>query len=145
MQAGIRIDSPSLRIKVFAVYNWVGVVGNTRKLYRLLVVLLIVDYINSILCVQFTVAAVVVVYAVGDVRCLLDFGNEASAADGVDASCGQEEHITGLDVVTCQDVGNTAIGNLCGIFFGSYLLLKSGKKMCTRIGGNYVPHFGFAF
>ena len=55
----------------------------------------IVDALGGLLGVELArlsvlVAAVVVVDAVGDVAGLLNFGHEAAAADGVDASCGSQ-------------------------------------------------------
>ena len=52
------------------------------------------------------VTASVVVDAEGDVAGLLDFGDEASCADGVDAPGGDEEGVAGADAMAGEGVAD---------------------------------------
>ena len=88
--------------------------------------------------------AVVVEDAVGDVGGLLDLGDVAAAADGVDAAGRQEEHVAGLYLVAAEDVGDGAIGYFLFVLFGGDLVLEAHQQVCAFIGPYYVPHLGLA-
>ena len=88
--------------------------------------------------------AAVVVDTVGDVGGLLDLCDEAAAADGVDAACGQEEHVSGMHVVAGQHVGDGAVGHFGGILLGGNLFREAGQQVGAFIGRHHIPHFGFS-
>ena len=88
--------------------------------------------------------AAVVVDAVGDIGRLLDFCDEAAAADGVDAPGRQEEDISGMYIVAGQDIGDGAVGHFGGVLLRSYLFGEAGQEVGAFIGRYNVPHLGFS-
>ena len=59
----------------------------------------------------------VVVDAIGQVRCLLDLGDERTGADGVDAASGEEENVSRRNLVTGQNICNGMVFNMLHIGF----------------------------
>ena len=88
--------------------------------------------------------AAVVVDAVGDVGGLLNLRDEAAAADGVDAACGQEEDVSGVYLIAGQHIGDGAVGHLGGILLGRYLLREAGEQVGAGLGIHHVPHLRLA-
>ena len=88
--------------------------------------------------------AAVVVDAVGDVGRLLDLCDEAAAADGVDASGGQEEHVSGMHVIAGQHIGDGAVGHFGGVLFRGNLLGEAGQQVGSLIGRYHIPHLGLS-
>ena len=84
----------------------------------------------------------VVVDAVREIRSLLDFGDEASAADGMDTTGRKEEHVTGMHVVTGQDIGDGSVGHAPLIFFRCQLLAQAGIQAGARFRVHHIPHLG---
>ena len=88
--------------------------------------------------------SVVVEDAVGDVAGLLDLGEEDATTDGMDTTGGQVEHITGLDLMVGEDLGDGAVLDATVVFLGGYLLLEAGIEVGTGVGLDDVPHLAFA-
>ena len=88
--------------------------------------------------------AVVVEDAVGDVGRLLDFCQEDAATDGVDAACGEVEHVACLDLVVGQDLGDAAVFYALLILVGGDVLLETGIEVGAWGGLDDVPHLGLA-
>ena len=108
---------------------------------------LIVDGILRELCVELARLAVqaqaaVVVDAVGDVGSLLDLGDEAAAADGVDASGREEEHVAGMHVVAGQHLGDGAVRDALLVFLRGDFLGHAGEQVRARLRIDHIPHFG---
>ena len=97
----------------------------------------VVDALGSKLGVQFAwtaevVVAVEVVDAVGDIRGLLDFCQEASGTYGVDAACGQEEAIAFLYLILCQGIADGVVIHHFLVLIGSNLFFQSAIEFCAR-------------
>ena len=90
------------------------------------------------------VAAVEVVDAVGDVRRLLDFGDEGAGADRVHAARGQEEDVARTDGVVGQQVGDRVVLDAGGVFGRRHPLGESRAEMRPLVRRHDVPHFGLA-
>ena len=90
------------------------------------------------------VAAVEVVDAVGEVRGLLDLGDERPGADRVHAARGQEKDVARVYFVVGEDVGDGVVGHAGGVFGGRHLLRESRTEVRSFVGGHDVPHFGLA-
>ena len=88
--------------------------------------------------------AAVVVDAVGDVGRLLDLGDEAAAADGVDASGREEEHVAGMHVVAGQHLGDGAVRDALLVFLGRDFLGHAGEQVRARLRIDHIPHFGLS-
>lgn len=76
----------------------------------------VVDALGSLLGMELPVVAVFVltlevIDAIGDIARLLDFTEEAPLADAVDASGGEEEAITLLDVIVVDSVHDRVVGH----------------------------------
>ena len=67
----------------------------------------------------------VVIDAVGDVRGLLDFCDEAASADGVDTSCREEEYIAGLYFEIGEDIRDSVVLHSLYILFRSDFLREA--------------------
>ena len=109
----------------------------------------VVDGLLGQLGVQFAgvavgIAAVEVVDAVGDVRSLLDLGDEGSGADRMHAARRQEENVAWMDLVVGEDVGDGVVLYAGGVFGGRHLLRESRAEVRPLVGGHDVPHLGFA-
>ena len=82
----------------------------------------VVDGIACPFCMQFAqlavvVAAVVVIDSVGDVACLLDFSDEGSGPDAMDASGRDMEDVAGLELVEAEHVFDASVSDTAFIFF----------------------------
>ena len=88
--------------------------------------------------------AVVVVDAVGDVAGLLDLGEEDATADGMDTAGREVEHITGLDLMVGEDLGDGAVFYAFLVLIGGYGLLEAGIEVGTGVGLDDVPHLRLA-
>ncbi len=88
------------------------------------------------------ILAVVVVYAIGDVGCLLNLRNEASRTDGMHPTCRQEEDVSLLYFVFFEAVGKGIVLHRFHIGFRSDVFFETGIKKCSRRCFNDVPHFG---
>ena len=85
-----------------------------------------------------------VVDSVGDVGCLLDFGDERAGADAVDAACRQEEHVSRLEAEVFKDIGDCVVVDSLHIFFRGDGLLESGHQVCARVCLHHIPHLSLA-
>ena len=109
----------------------------------------IVDTLCCLLGVELTIVAVLVltlkvVDAVGHVACLLNFSEEASCADGVNASCGEEEAVAFLNLVTVDSVDNGVVLHHLGILLRSDLLLQTAEQRGILVRVHEVPHLCLA-
>ena len=90
------------------------------------------------------IAAVEIVDAVGDVRGLLDFGDERPRADRVHTSRGQEKHVARCDLVVGQDVRDGVVSDAGLVLGRRYLLREARTQVRVLIRRHHVPHFGLA-
>ena len=67
----------------------------------------------------------IVVDSVGDVGSLLDFSDETACSYGVDASCREEENITGLHLEIGKNISNGVVLHSLHILLWSNLLRKT--------------------
>ena len=67
----------------------------------------------------------IVVDSVCNVRSLLDFCYETACSDGVDASCREEENITGLHLEIGKNISNGVVLHSLHILLWSNLLRKT--------------------
>ena len=116
--------------KVGARYKLGALVVGCRVVCAVVVLHAVVDDSLALLGVQLAgiavgIYAVEVVYAVGDVRCLLNLGDECACSNGVYASGGKEEEVARVYVILGQEVGDGVVGNACLVLLGGYLLCKA--------------------
>ncbi len=88
--------------------------------------------------------AVEVVDAVGDVRRLLDFGDERAGADAVHASGGQEEEVAAAYFVFAQDLRHGVVRHAGLVFVGRHGACETRAQACAGRGIDHVPHLGLA-
>ena len=77
----------------------------------IVVVLLVVDDIHGILCMQFAVATVVIVDAVGDVGSFLNFYNSSASAHSMYASGRDKVELTCLHILVLEQIFEVAVLN----------------------------------
>ena len=90
------------------------------------------------------IAAVEIVDAVGDVRGLLDFGDERPCADRMHASRGQEEYVARCDLVVGQNVRDRIVSDAGLVLGRGHLSREARTQVCVLIRRHHVPHFGLA-
>ena len=88
--------------------------------------------------------AVVVVDAVGDVAGLLDLGEEDTATDGMDTTGREVKHITGLDLMVGQYLGDGTVFYALLVLIGGYGLFEAGIEVGAGVGLDDVPHLRLA-
>ena len=87
---------------------------------------------------------VVVEDAVGDIGGLLDLGEEDTTTDGMDTTGRQVEHITGLDLMVGEHLGDGTVFYAFLVFIGGDGLLEAGIEVGAGVGLDDVPHLGLA-
>ena len=86
-----------------------------------------------------------IVNPVRDVRCLLDFSDEAAASYAVDTSGRKEEHVTGLYIVVMQYLCHSVVIYFRSIFLWSDVLCQTRHEVGFLISLNDIPHLCLAF
>ena len=87
---------------------------------------------------------VVVVDAVGQVRRLLDLGDESAGADAVDTPRRQEKDVARSDGMVAQQVADRMVGYRRGIGFGIHAAVETDTQTGAARLRNDVPHLGLA-
>lgn len=88
--------------------------------------------------------AVVVEDAIGDIAALLHLCQEDAAADGMDASCGEIEHVAWFHFVAGKHLCDATVGYALLIFVGRDVLLQPCIEIGSWLGVDDVPAFGFS-
>ena len=94
--------------------------------------------------VSVLVLALEIVDAVGDIRGLLDLCHATASADGVDASCGDEENIALVDLISGEGLGDSVVFYHLLIRLGGDLLLQTTIELGTGFTRQTIPHLGLA-
>ena len=110
---------------------------------------LIVDALGSQLGVQLAwtaqvIMTVEVVDAIGDVAGLLDFGKEATRADGMNTPGRQEEAVALLHRIARDGIDDGLFADHLLVLLGRDLLTESTEQGCIRLGRHEIPHLGLA-
>ncbi len=109
----------------------------------------IIDGILGLLCMEFAgislgVTAVEVVYAIGDIAGLLNLGKKIACADSVDTSCGKEEEVAVVGIMTGYHIHDFLFSDKACIVVGGNLLRKSCIYFSAGLGIHDIPHFGLS-
>ena len=83
-------------------------------------------------------------YAVGDVRSLLDFGDQDTFADCMDRTRRNKIGVIGFDRHACEDVGQCAVGYVAQVLLFGDRAVEPEAQFGVFFAVDYVPHFGFA-
>ena len=75
--------------------------------------------------IAISVTAVIVINAVSDVACLLNFSYETASTNSMHTTCWEEEHITGFNLIFLHDVHDCAFFYALDIIFWSRLLRET--------------------
>ena len=85
-----------------------------------------------------------VVDAICNVAGLLNFSEKTTCADGVDTSCGQEEAVAFLHVVTVDGVDNSVVLHHLSILLGCNFLLQTTEQRGVFVRIHEIPHLCLA-
>ena len=144
-----RLDVDDSYDKVGAVNDEIGAIGLVDVYGAVLIRHSEVDGLRCELGMQLARLAVharpiVVVDAVGHVAALLDFGQEDTATDGVDASCRDIKYISWSDFVSGEDFDDGVVLYAIAKLVLADFPLKSGEETGSRSCVYHVPHLRLA-
>ena len=84
--------------------------------------------------------AVIVEDTIGDIARLLHFCQEDAATNGMNSASRDVEHITGMHLMSCQNVADAAIFHSLAVFVRRNRILETGIEVSSRLCINDVPH-----
>ena len=108
-----------------------------------------VDALGGLLRMEFPVVpvlvlALVVIDAEGDIGSLLDLSNKTAGTDGMDTTCGNEEHITLMSLITSQSISDGVVIHHLLVLLRCDLFLQTIVDDCSWFRFQTIPHLRLA-